>query len=114
MSQKSSSMRYNCKTALILYDYHPPLQAITGSQLLKLDKRTLSSFGIVSDFRQDTILDAIETLRRNDFSVPKNLHEFMVSMMCVCVCVRCIAVAYSVTVYSGGPQETHIHHRDTL
>ena len=47
---------------------------------MKLDKTTLSSFGILSEFRQETILDAIEMLRRNDFGVPRNLHEFMVSI----------------------------------
>ena len=92
-------------------------QAITGSQLLKLDKHTLSSFGILSEFRQETILDAIEILRKNDFSVPRNLYEFMVSTLvcvCVCVCVSAVCILLVSIIDTGSSQEAHIHHCNTL
>ena len=66
----------------------PWLQAITGSQLLKLDKVTLSSFGLLTEFRQETILDAIEMLRQNNYNIPRNLHEFAVSAQQYNICSK--------------------------
>ena len=58
------------------------LQALTGPQLLLVDDQALFAFGVESEFRRQTILQAVVELKTLDYSTPKNFQQFKVVGVC--------------------------------
>ena len=54
------------------------VQALTGPQLLLVDDQTLVEFGVEQQFRRQTILQAVDQLRAEEFSQPLDFYQFKV------------------------------------
>ena len=67
--------------SLVLCSYPLPtlfFQKITGPHLLMLNEKALEAIGVHSEYRRQTILQAVEELRVKEYSAPRNLYEFKV------------------------------------
>ena len=59
----------------------PPVrheQKITGPRLLLLNEKALETIGVHSEYRRQTILQAIQELKVQEYSTPRNFQEFKV------------------------------------
>ena len=78
------------------------LQKITGPHLLLLNEKALEAIGLHSEYRQQTILQAIQELRVKEYSVPRNLYEFKVHQVVVLCCILLYSTyCYFNILYSG-------------
>ena len=75
------------------------LQKITGPHLLLLNEKALEAIGVHSEYRRQTILQAIEELRVKEYSVPRNLYEFKVHRVVVLCCILLYS-SYLMLLYS--------------
>ena len=87
--------------SLVLFFYPLPTQKITGPHLLMLNEKALEAIGVHSEYRQQTILQAIEELKVKEYSAPRNLYEFKVHSGCCTVLHFIQLCCYFTILYSS-------------